>query len=208
MREREEESNEKARLEEFRKEKMKILEIGDMKVEEEPISEEQALLNEPDMFRKPSRTRARENCGSKLQGTGDDYGILEQGVGSEGVQDDSSLRKENLYLCESLGEDQKMTIPQEEYQDERSHHGGDKSVQDYDQSGNQPRFLSGEEKVTSTEGPTGRPSWPKRIKSMPRIFQKNGKVKKKINQGPIMAWWLTRSIYFVYGAGRDTHSHT
>ena len=32
-----------------------------MKVEEQPISQEEALLNEPDMFRKSSRTRAREN---------------------------------------------------------------------------------------------------------------------------------------------------
>ena len=40
---------------------MKNLEVGDRKVEEQPISEEEAILNEPDIFRKPSRTRAREN---------------------------------------------------------------------------------------------------------------------------------------------------
>jgi hypothetical protein len=58
--EEEEEIYEKARLEVFRNEKMKILEVKDRKVEKEPMSEEESLLNEPDIFRKPSRTRVRE----------------------------------------------------------------------------------------------------------------------------------------------------
>ena len=240
----EEENNEKARLEEFRTEKMKNLEVRDRKVEEQPVSEEEALLNEPDMFRKPSRTRARENnvivsdvmrkkrkistsrmeedvqkhsttqenCGSQVQGAGseggqedsslkegdqvqqlstpqEDCGSQEQEVGSEGVQDESSLGEENRDLFESLDEKQISSSHQEEYQDERSHH--DKSVQNYDQSANQSRLLSGEEKVPSTEGPMGRPSWSNRVERMPRKFQKDGKVKKRINQGPNIAWWLT-----------------
>jgi hypothetical protein len=86
-----------------------------------------------------------------------------------------------------LDEKQISSSPLEEYQDERSHHDGDTEVQDYDQSANQSRLLPGEKKVPSTEGPTGRPSWPNRVKRMPRKFQKDRKVKNKITKALI---WL------------------
>ena len=115
-------------------------------VQEAGIAEgqEESSLKEGDQVQQLSTPQ--EDCGSQ-----------EQEVGSEGVQDESSLGEENQDLFDSLDEEQISSSPQEEYQDERSHHDCDKAVQDYEQSANQSRLLSGEEKVPGNEGPTGGP---------------------------------------------------